>query len=342
MRAWGVAIRSVAALKAATAALGVAALAAIPLLSESEYLLALLYSVFMYAALAVAWNVIGGFAGYLSFGHAAFFGLGGYTTGMLLVRAGLSPLLTAPLGGAVAAAFAIAAGYPCLRLRGPYFAVVTLILALAVRVAVLNVPWTGAAEGLWMPLPPWEPIESRRIFYYAMLVVALASVLVVRHIQFGRVGVGLEAIREDEEAAESVGVPAFRLKMGAFAVSAGLVGVAGGIYGYDRVFIHPDFMFDLHLSVLIVLMALFGGRQSWVGPVIGAVVVRLADEVLTVRVGTEAARIIFGLGLALVIIYLPDGLLAYLRRRPGERRGTPPAGESAGAPAGSAPAGLAQ
>lgn len=315
-------------MRLALAAAAAAALVAFPWLGADEYALAFLYSVLMYASLAVAWNLIGGFTGYLSFGHAAFFGLGGYTTGMLLVGAGLSPLLTAPVGGAVAAAFAAAAGYPCLRLRGPYFAVVTMILALAVRVVVLNVPWTGASEGLWMPLPPWEPIVARRIFYYAMLVVAGLVVALVRAIQVGRMGMGLEAIREDEDAAQSVGVAALGLKMRAFVISAALSGAAGGIYAYDRVFIHPDFMFDLHLSVLIVLMALLGGRLSWAGPVLGAVVVRLADEVLTVRVGTEAARIIFGLGLALVIIFLPDGLLPWLSRlRPG---GPPPAAEPVG------------
>lgn len=305
-------------MKITLAAAAAVALVAFPWLGADEYALAFLYSILMYASLAVAWNLIGGFTGYLSFGHAAFFGLGGYTTGMLLVRAGLSPLLTAPLGGVVAAAFAAAAGYPCLRLRGPYFAVVTMILALAVRVVVLNVPWTGASEGLWMPLPPWEPIVARRIFYYAMLVVAGLVVALVRAIQVGRMGMGLEAIREDEDAAQSVGVPALGLKMRAFVISAALSGAAGGIYAYDRAFIHPDFMFDLHLSVLIVLMALLGGRLSWAGPVLGAVVVRLADEVLTVRVGTEAARIIFGLGLAMVIVFLPDGLLPHLKRlRPG-------------------------
>jgi branched-chain amino acid transport system permease protein len=312
----------------ALAAAAAAALVAFPWLGADEYALAFLYSILMYASLAVAWNLVGGFTGYLSFGHAAFFGLGGYTTGILLVRAGLSPLLTAPLGGVVAAAFAAAAGYPCLRLRGPYFAVVTMILALAVRVVVLNVPWTGASEGLWMPLPPWEPIVARRIFYYAMLVVAGVVVVLVRAIQVGRMGMGLEAIREDEDAAQSVGVPALGLKMRAFVISAALSGAAGGIYAYDRVFIHPDFMFDLHLSVLIVLMALLGGRLSWTGPVLGAVVVRLADEVLTVSVGTEAARIIFGLGLAMVIVFLPDGLLPQLKRlRPGS---PPPAPQPAG------------
>ncbi len=298
-----------------TAAAGlVAILLVLPWVGTGEYPLALLYSVFMYSTLAVAWNLIGGFAGYLSFGHAAFFGLGGYTTGFLLVRGGLSPFLTAPLGGVVAAVFAALAGYPCLRLRGPYFAVVTMILGLAVRAVILNLPWTGAAEGLWMTLPPWEPLTARRAFYYAMLVVALVTVLVVRAVRLGKIGVGLEAIREDEDAAQSIGVPALRLKLTALILSAGLTGLAGGVYAYDRSYIHPDFMFDLHLSVLAVLMALLGGRQSWAGPILGAVVVRLVDEVLTVRVGTEAARIIFGLGLALVIVLLPEGLLPHLSR----------------------------
>ncbi|MDR7408630.1 MAG: branched-chain amino acid ABC transporter permease [Armatimonadota bacterium] len=292
----------------------VAVLLVLPWTGAGEYPLALLYSTFMYSTLAVAWNVIGGLAGYLSFGHAAFFGLGGYTTGLLLVHAGLSPFLTAPLGGLAAAVFAALAGYPCLRLRGPYFAVVTMILGLAVRAVILNLPWTGAAEGLWMPLPPWEPLAARRAFYYAMLAVALVTVLAARAVQLGKIGVGLEAIREDEEAAQSIGVPAVRLKIGALILSAGLTGLAGAVYAYDRSYVHPDFMFDLHLSVLAVLMALLGGRQSWGGPVLGAVVVRVVDEVLTVQVGTEAARVIFGLGLALVIVLLPEGLLPHLTR----------------------------
>ncbi len=288
------------------------ALLAFPWLMSSEYPLALLSSLFMYAAVAVAWNVLGGFAGYLSFGHAAFFGLGGYTVALLLLRWGLSPFLTAPLGGVVAAAFGAVAGYPCLRLRGPYFAVVTMILGLATRAVVLNTPWAGAAEGLWLTLPPWEPLEARRVFYYGMLVVFCVTVAGVRAIGLGKTGVGLATIREDEEAAQSIGVPAVRLKMLALAVSAGLTGVAGGIYAYDRSYIHPDFMFDLHLSVMAVLMALLGGRESWAGPVVGAVVVRLADEILTVLAGTEAARIVFGLGLAVVIVVLPEGLLPRL------------------------------
>ncbi len=291
-----------------------AVLFVLPWIGVGEYPLALLSSVFMYSALAAAWNVIGGFAGYLSFGHAAFFGLGGYTTGLLLVRGELSPFFTAPLGGAAAAVFAALAGYPCLRLRGPYFAVVTMILGLAVRSVVVNVPWAGGAEGLWMALPPWDPLAMRRAFYYAMLVVALIAVLTVRAVRLGRMGVGLDAIREDEEAAESIGIPAVRLKLAALTLSAGLTGLAGGLYAYDRSYIHPDFMFDLHVSVLVVLMALLGGRESWAGPVLGAVVVRLVDELLTVRVGAEAARIVFGLALAVVIAALPEGLLPHLLR----------------------------
>ncbi len=302
----------------------VAVLLVLPWVGLGEYPLALLHSTFLYTALAVAWNIVGGFAGYLSFGHAAFFGLGGYATGLLLVQGGLSPFLTAPFAGAVAAAFAALAGYPCLRLRGPYFAVVTMILGLAVRAVVLNLPWTGAAQGLWITLPPWDPLGARRAFYYAMLAVALVAVLAARAVRLGKMGVGLEAIREDEDAAQSIGVPAVRLKMKALILSAGLTGLAGGIYAYDRSYIHPDFMFDLHLSVLAVLMALLGGRSSWAGPIVGAVVVRLVDEILTVWIGTEVARILFGLGLALVIMLLPDGLLPHLMRL-GRRAPRPPA-----------------
>lgn len=294
---------------------GAALLALVPLGLDNIYLTTLLFTIFTYAALAVGWNIIGGYTGYLSFGHAAFFGIGGYTTALLFQNLGWSPFVMTPFGGVVAAIVAGVVGYPCLRLRGPYFALVTLILALAVRVVVLNVEWTGGSSGLFLKIPEMDALASRVMFYEAMLAVLLLSVLAAYWALRSKLGIGLTTIREDEEVAQTLGINATRLKMAAFLLSAFLAGMVGGIFSYYRTYVHPNVMFDVNLSVLVVLMALFGGRQTWVGPIVGAVVISVVSEFLTLQMGNEAARVLFGLLMVVVILYLPDGLLAYVRPR---------------------------
>lgn len=293
-------------------------LALVPVMSPTEYVLSFLYSVFSYAAMAVAWNVLGGFAGYLSFGHVTFFGVGAYAAGLLLVHLDWSPLYSAPLGGLIAVVVAVIVGYPTLRLRGPYFTLVTVVLVLAAKIVVLNTSWTGAALGLWMPFPPWDPFTSRVIFYEVMLGLLTGTLFVVRWIQYGKFGMGLQILREDEDVAGTIGVNTFRLKLAALAVGAFVCGMVGAVHAYDRSFLHPDFMFDLHPSIMMVLIALLGGRNHWLGPVLGAVAVLAVDELLTIYVGTEGARMLFGLLLIVVIVVLPEGLIGM--RRPWQRR----------------------
>ncbi len=290
-------------------------LALVPLGLDNIYLLNLLFTIFTYAALAVGWNIIGGYTGYLSFGHAAVFGIGGYTTALLFASLGWSPFAMTPVAGIIAALVAFVVGYPCLRLRGPYFALVTLILALAVRVVVLNVDWTGGSSGLFLKLPQMAPLASGILFYEAMLAVLLVSVLAAYWALRSKLGIGLTTIREDEEVAQTLGINATRLKMVAFLLGAFLAGMVGGIFSYYRTYVHPNVMFDVNLSVMVVLMALFGGRQTWLGPIVGAVVISVVSEFLTLRLGNEAARVLFGLLMVVVILYLPDGLLAYVRPR---------------------------
>lgn len=288
-------------------------LALVPFLQPGLYWLSFLFLVLMYAALATSWNVLGGYTGYLSFGHVAFFGLGGYTTTLLLIHLQWSPLLTLGLGGLVAALFASVVGYPCLRLHGPYFSLVTLILALAVKVIVLNVPWTGGSSGLWVPLPPWDNFTAKTIFYEAMVALLGVTLVVARWMQLSRIGMGLTAIRENETVAQAVGINTTRLKLLAFIVSAFLTGAVGGLYAYTQSYIHPDMMFDTTISVFMVLMALFGGPRLWAGPLLGAILLRFVDEMLTLSLQAEAARIVFGLLLAGVILFLPEGVSEVLR-----------------------------
>lgn len=290
----------------------------LPLARPNTYVLGVMITIFMYAALAGSWAIIGGQGGYLSFGHAAFFGLGAYTTALLLFYFGWSPFLTLPLAGLVAATLAAAVGYPCLRLRGPYFSLVTLILGLAVYTLVLNLPFTQGTVGLFLPFPPVDIFTNYVIFYEVMLGLMLLVTLTLRWLERAKPGIGLAAIREDEGVAQSLGVNVTRLKLGAFLLSAFFTGLVGGVYSYYKSYLDPSLVFATSISITIVLMALFGGRLSWVGPLLGAAILSLVNELLTTTIQAQTARIVFGLLLIGVILFLPDGLVSLVGRlRPG-------------------------
>lgn len=286
-------------------------LASIPLWNLPSYPMAVIIVTFIYIALASSWNIIGGYAGYLSFGHVAFFGIGAYVTGLLLLNYGISPFLTTPLAGVVAAVFAVIVGYPCLRIRGPYFALVTLVLALAVQVLVVNVPYTKGTIGFWLPQLPFDMSLSYAIYFEAFLVLMSIAVGIAWWIERSKLGAGLAAMREDEDVAQTVGVNATVLKLQAFAISAFLTGMIGGMYSYYRTYVVPGIMFDTNISVAIVLMAMFGGTQTWKGPVVGAAVLTVISEMLAVSIGSEKAHIMYGLLLVLVIMFMPDGVMAF-------------------------------
>ncbi len=300
-------------------AIGVVALLSLfPLLSPPPYFLSMLYMVFLYVVLAESWNIIGGFTGYLSFGHVAFFGLGAYTTAFLMNKLSLSPALTilsSIPGGVVASLIALGIGYPCLRLRGPYFAVVTLCFAFVVHMVVQNIDLLGGVEGLWLAAMK-QPIHViRSIFYELMLALMVLVVLFVRWMEGSKLGKGLVTVREDEEVAQTLGIHTPRIKVLAFVLSAFFPGVAGGLHAYYLTYISPENVFDVMVSILIVLMTLFGGGGSWLGALIGAVSLSLVNEFLTTFVGAEIARIIYGLLFILVIIFMPNGIMEFFRRR---------------------------
>jgi branched-chain amino acid transport system permease protein len=287
------------------------------LLRPSVYYLAALFGLFLYVALACGWNIFGGYTGYNNFGHAAFFGIGAYTSALLLLKLGLSPFYTCMLGGLLAGVCAAIVGYPCLRLRGPYFVLVTLALGLSARLIVINVEFTGSSTGLYLPFLKVSMFTNRVIFYEVMLAIAFIIILIAMWIEKSKFGLGLRSIYQDEDSAETQGVDATKLKIRAFVLSAFLAGVAGGIYAYQRSYIHPDFIFDINLSVLVVLMALLGGPNTWLGPVIGSCIVVVINEALTAHanIGAEFSRIVYGLLLVLVIMYLPNGLIGLFGKK---------------------------
>jgi branched-chain amino acid transport system permease protein len=297
-------------------------LAAFPCLGPEVYYLSFLFSVFMYVILASSWNFIGGYAGYLSFGHAAFFGIGAFATAKLAAVFKLTPLLTLlvslPAGG-IAALVALIIGYPCLKIRGPYFSVVTLCFAFVVDLAVKNIEFLGGAEGLWMKFMDLPEKTSRTIMYEVMFLLMIITLAVSWFLGRSRFGAGLTAIRSDEEVAETMAVPTAMLKIKAFVLSAFFPGVAGGLFAYYLGYIHADAVFNINISILIVLMAMFGGGGTWLGPIIGAVILTVVNEGLSTFAQAEIARIIYGALFIIVTIFMPNGILDFFRKKGGKK-----------------------
>jgi len=293
---------------------GLALLAGFPLLSPPIYFLSLLFTMFMYMALAQSWNILGGYVGYISFGHAAFFGLGAYSTALLARAIDLSPFFFAPLGGLTAALFAALVGYPSLRLKGPYFAVLTVLYATLLQTFIVNIQALGGATGVWVKPLPVDIATNRTVFFEVMLALALIVTLVARRVEGSKFGAGLVAIREDEYVAQAVGIHSPFLKLWAFVLSGFLAGVVGGVYAYFISYLHPDFSFSIQISLLVVLMALFGGTRSWHGPIVGAVVLSVINELLTTFIGAEVARILYGLLFVVLILFMPNGIYEYLKK----------------------------
>jgi branched-chain amino acid transport system permease protein len=294
------------------------ALAAFPLLGPPVYFTSFLFTVFMYVSLASSWNFIGGYAGYLSFGHVAFFGIGAYTTAMMTAALSLSPIgtaLSALAGGTVSALIAVIIGFPTLRLRGPYFAVITMCFAFVVQLLVQNLEILGGADGLWIKTMDLPIETSRAVMYELMLGLMVSTILASIMLDSSRFGMGLKAIKEDEEVGQTMAINAPLLKIQAFALSAFFPGVAGGFFAYYLTYIHPDIVFNVNISILIVLMALFGGGGTWLGPVLGAAILTIVNESLSTFIKAELARIIYGCLFIIVIVFMPNGIMEFFKKR---------------------------
>lgn len=286
---------------------------AFPVIRPPLFFLTLCFSVFMFVGLTESWNLLGGYTGYVSLGHIAFFSTGAYTTAVFINRLGLSPFITAPIGGFFAALLALLVGYPVLRLKGAYFTISSLLLAVVMQLIFMNWEFIGSSTGLWYKLLPVSIEMNRVLFYEAMLVLATVITLVVRHVERSKFGAGLVAIREDEDVAKTMGINTPWLKMKAFILGAFLAGCVGGIYGYYMSYVHPEVTFSMNTSLLILLMSFFGGCRTWSGPLIGAVVLSLANQLIVTFIGAEISRILYGLLLVVVIIFMPDGVIQYAK-----------------------------
>jgi branched-chain amino acid transport system permease protein len=283
------------------------------LLSSEQRTLA---GVFMFVVLAQGWNLIGGFAGYPSFGNVVFFGLGGYTTAILMAKAGATFWLALPAAAAVGVLFAVLVGIPVLRLRGHYFAIATLGVAEGMREVVVNIDGlTGGNSGITVPAVGAKATTSypgNTGFYFYFLVLALIAIAVVWGVARSRFGYGLRAIAQDEEAAAAAGINTTRAKITAFALSGLLTAMAGSIYAFQQVTIYPTRLFDVDITVLMVVMAVIGGTGTVVGPVIGAVTLQFLSEWLRTNY-TDWHTFIFGGIIVLAVVLLPMGAVSFAR-----------------------------
>jgi branched-chain amino acid transport system permease protein len=315
--------------------------AAVPLfMGESPYFTGIMISVLMMAALSSAWNLLGGYAGQYSFGHAAYFGAGAYTTMILITLFNLNPILCMAAGIVVACIIALITGSIVFRLRGHYFALASIAVAEIVRLSVLNFEFTGGAQGILLSdVSLWGlDLNSKNPFYYGMLLVLVVTLAITAHLRKSKTGFYLQAIREDQDAAASLGINLSFYKNKALLISAALTSVLGSLYGVYIRFIDTSAVLDLRLSIEIILTAIIGGVGTLWGPVVGAVLlVSLAEMLRSNFIGDALVKagvvsetsplglflkenlahahvLVYGIITVLCILYLPKGILGLFRR----------------------------
>lgn len=295
------------------------ALLVFPFIAKSQYQQHVMVMTLMAAVTASSWNIIGGYTGYTSLGHAAFFGLGGYLVALAHNHYGWHPFISSWFLAFIVAAFACVMGWTALRTQGSAFVVVTIAGVFILRLLALNLgDITNGARGLTQPRPgwggvPWSPELIKIPFHYIMLLLLCLTIFVSWRIRQSKFGMGLIAIREDEGKAESVGIDTMMYKVLAFGISSYFVAVAGGIYSYFFTFIDPSFVFGIFTSVTMVLMAILGGRGTLWGPVLGAFIMNpLSDWIIGKFGGTQIHLTIFGGILLLVMLFMPQGILPTL------------------------------
>jgi branched-chain amino acid transport system permease protein len=285
----------------------VAALAGVPWYG-SDVLIQFGINALLIAVLAQGWNIIGGYCGYASFGNSVFYGLGSYGVAIAMVQWGLPFGVGLVFGVVLAVVFALTLGFLVLRLRGHYFAIATLALAQVMAAIVSNVELAGRNVGLVLP-----PLNNDPLFYELALGLLVVATLSIFWMTRSRFGFGLIAIRENEEGAAVMGVNTTLYKTLAFALSGLFSALAGGIHAYWITFLDPESAFDISLNVKMIIMAVFGGPGSILGPVVGAFLLSAISEVLSTEISTVAG-LFFGFVIVVAVVFMPRGLAEAIRR----------------------------
>jgi branched-chain amino acid transport system permease protein len=288
------------------------------------------YVVMQYVVLSTAWNILGGYCGYVNFGSAAFFALGAYSSVAIYKFHPLPIPILIVFGGAVSGIVGFGMGYLTLRLRGAFFAIATLALAVVLQTLVVNWDYVGGSRGAYIVRPEelWPFGNYIRYLFLVMMLLAVGAITVARLIERSRLGYGFATIRDDELAAEASGVPTLRLKLVATTISGALMGMAGAPFPYYIGYLQPSSTFGLDYAVNSIAMPLIGGTTSWVGPLIGAVLLGSLQQIATVTISSAVNLLIVGCLLVGFVIIAPNGIVGlyhkYFQRKPDEFVGRRP------------------
>ena len=288
----------------------------LPVFVKNTYLYYATYMILTYITLSMAWNILGGYAGYVNFGTSAFYGVGAYTSAMLFLRFGTPMPIGTLAGGLMAAGLGALLGYSTFRLRGVYFAITTLAVAIMLQMFIVNTPELGGARGLFI-FPPKQPLPYSSYVEYLfvfMLGLALGSIMVARAVEYSWIGIGLRAINDDELSAETNGVPTFKLKVFAATLSGLFMGMAGGPFPFYITHLEPYSTFSLEMTLSTIAMVLVGGIGRWYGSLIGALILASIQQVLTVTVSSELNLFAVGIFLLAFVLWAPKGLVGFITR----------------------------
>ena len=284
------------------------------------------YVVLQYIVLSTGWNILGGYTGYVNFGTAAFFAVGAYSTVVWHKTVPDMPLPAMMLiGGAIAALLGLGTGYLTLRLRGTFFGIATLAMSVVMQTLITNWSFVGGSRGAYVVRPDatdWFGIDYIEYLFLLMLGLSVIAVGVARAIEQSRLGYGFATIRDDELAAEATGVPTLRLKLLATALSGGFMGMAGAPLPYYVTYLDPASGFSLSYAVNTIAMPLIGGTASWLGPVIGAVLLGTLQQLATVTISSALSLLIVGVLLVVFVVAAPKGIIGWFapgKGKPGGR-----------------------
>ena len=282
----------------------------------NEYFFFAAFVVLTFIVLATAWNILGGYAGYVNFGTPAFFGTGAYAAVVLFQAVGAPLVVQIAAGALMGALLGFGVGMLTLRLRGIFFAIATVAVVFIMETLMINWRYVGGATGLQLQRPEvMAPfVTYTRMLFVVMALMAIASVATARYIQTSWLGRGLRAVRDSEEAAEANGVPTLKLKLIACVVSGGLMGAAGAPMPMYLSFIEPASTFSLNYSIGALAAPMIGGTIHWLGPVIGAIVLASLQQVVTVTISGEMNVLVVGVLLVLFVVLAPDGILGLFKK----------------------------
>ena len=297
------------------------ALLAFPLVFKKPFPQRMMILIFRYALLAEAWNILGGYAGQVSLGHAVFFGLGAYTSSFMLIQWGITPWLGMVVGILIAVVVSIVIGYPCFRLGGHYFVIATIAAGEIVAIIFLNWKLMGGAIGLFLPLQDDSLLHfqfsSKAPYYYIILVMLVVTVLIAYWIEKSKLGFYFRAIKNDPDAARSLGVDLTRYKLMAMIISAALTAMAGTFYAQYVLFIDPHTVLPLMLSVQMCLIPVLGGTGTIAGPIIGSIILIPMAEYTRVQLAGKVSGLhllIYGFLIMVIAVFQPAGLMGLVQR----------------------------